>query len=67
MYTPMSKKSTAPVNGLILYVCSTYTLYLAESESEKSIGVEVTVDDDVIIGQDFFVRALITNKTDTTR
>ncbi len=40
---------------------------LGETESEKSIGVELSVDDDVVIGQDFFVRATITNKTNTTR
>ena len=39
----------------------------AETESEKSIGVELSVDDDVVIGQDFFVRAVVTNKTDTIR
>ncbi len=40
---------------------------LGETESEKSIGVDLGVDDDVVIGQDFFVRATITNKTDTKR
>ena len=39
----------------------------AETESEKSIGLELKLDDDTIFGQDFFVRAEVTNKTDTIR
>ena len=40
---------------------------LAETESEKEIGLELSVDDDVIIGQDFFVRAVVTNRTRSQR
>ncbi len=50
---------------ILIFIHVTHTI--AESESEKRIGVEITVDDDVIIGQDFFVRATVTNKTETTR
>ena len=44
-----------------------YMRTLAETESEKQIGLELLVDDDVIIGQDFFVRAVVTNRTRSQR
>ena len=41
--------------------------HTAETESEKEIGLEISVDDNVMIGQDFFVRATVTNKTSRAR
>ena len=40
---------------------------LAEAKSEKQIGLELSVDDNVIIWQDFFVRAVVTNRTRSQR
>ena len=40
---------------------------LAETEAEKEIGVELTLDDDVVIGEDFIMKATITNKGAATK
>ena len=65
MYICVGTRNADPLKKCLhdcdLIVC------LGETESEKSIGVDLSVDDDVVIGQDFFVRATITNKTDTKR
>ena len=39
----------------------------AETESEKQIGVELVVQDDVLVGQNFTVTATVTNKTVSSR
>ena len=48
-------------------VMSVVSSCAAETESEKSIGLELSLDEDAVIGQDFFVRAEVTNKTDSIR
>ena len=40
---------------------------LAETEAEKEIGVELTLDDDVVIGEDFIMKTTITNKGAATK
>ena len=42
-------------------------LTAGETQSQKEIEVELTVDNDVMIGQDFLVRATVTNKGTKTR
>ena len=39
----------------------------AETESEKQISVELEIDNDVLIGQNFVVKAIITNKATTDK
>ena len=41
----------------------THTPLTAETESEKEIGLDLSVDDNIMIGQDFFARVTVTNKT----
>ena len=34
-----------------------------ESESQKMIGVDIAVDSDITIGEDFIITATVTNKS----
>ena len=45
----------------------THTHLTAETKSKKEIGLDLSVDDNIMIGQDFFVRVTLTNKTSKTR
>lgn len=45
----------------MILTCS--SSHLADTEGEKAIGLDLSIDENIVIGQDFYVRATVTNKT----